>query len=355
MNNIPQKNNKQKHVLVAGGAGYIGSHTSTLLLQKGYKVTIIDNLINSSQKCIDRIKEIVGNKLSNNLSFYKVDLLNIIELNNILFSINNIDACIHFAGLKAVGESVKFPLLYYNNNLTGTFNLLNVLKKLNCNKIVFSSSATVYGKSIPPLTENSSVGIGITNPYGKTKYMLEEILKDLENSNLDLGVVILRYFNPVGAHPSGKLGESPNGIPNNLMPYIQQVAIGKREKLTIYGNDYDTHDGTGVRDYIHVQDLAEGHIAALKKLDASPNGFFTYNLGTGTGYSVLDMVKAMEKACNRKINYCIGKRRSGDLATVFCDPIKAKNELKWEAKLGLDDMCASAWKWQSTNPNGFDI
>ena len=354
MNNIPQKNTYKKHVLVTGGSGYIGSHTSTLLLQKGYKVTIIDNLINSSQKCIDRIKEIVGNKLSKNLSFFKVDLLNVEELNNILFSIDNIDACIHFAGLKAVGESVKFPLLYYNNNLTGTFNLLNVLKKLNCNKIVFSSSATVYGTSIPPLTENSTVGIGITNPYGKTKYMLEEILKDLANSDISLGVVILRYFNPVGAHPSGKLGESPNGIPNNLMPYVQQVAIGKREKLTIYGNDYDTHDGTGVRDYIHVQDLAEGHIAALTKLDTTPNGFFTYNLGTGTGYSVLDMVKAMEKACNKKINYCIGKRRPGDLATVFCDPIKAKNELKWEAKLGLDEMCSSAWKWQYTNPNGFD-
>lgn len=350
MNNLQNK----KHILVTGGSGYIGSHTSVLLLQKGYKVTIVDNLINSNQKSINRIREIVGNELSNNLSFYKIDLLDENKLYNTLSSLNQIDSCIHFAGLKAVGESVKLPLLYYHNNLTGTFNLLNVLQKINCNKIVFSSSATVYGSSKPPLYENSQVGIGITNPYGKTKYMLEEIFKDLVNSNNKNGVVILRYFNPVGAHPSGKLGESPNGIPNNLMPYVQQVAIGKREKLTIYGNDYDTHDGTGVRDYIHVQDLAEGHLAALTKLDNTSTGFFTYNLGTGTGYSVLDMVKAMEKASNKKINYIFGKRRPGDLASVFCNPLKAKNELNWEAKLGLDDMCSSAWKWQSTNPNGFD-
>jgi UDP-glucose 4-epimerase len=343
-----------KHVLVTGGAGYIGSHTTVQLLQNNYKVTIVDSLVNANPKSLDRVREIVGEELGKNLFFTKVDLVNRDELDKALAANAPYDACIHFAGLKAVGESVKIPLLYYHNNLTGTFFLIETMKKYGCQKIVFSSSATVYGTASPPLTESSQAGVGITNPYGRTKYMLEEVFRDVVKSDNEMGVVLLRYFNPVGAHPSGKIGESPNGIPNNLMPYVQQVAVGRREKLTVFGDDYDTHDGTGVRDYIHVEDLAAGHLAALKKLDATSTGCFTYNLGTGTGYSVLDMVKAMEKASGKSIPYTVGPRRPGDLASVYCNPVKAKEELGWTAKLGLDEMCSHAWNWQSNNPNGYE-
>jgi UDP-glucose 4-epimerase len=345
---------QQQHVLVTGGSGYIGSHTTVQLLNAGYKVTVIDSLVNSSPKSLDRVRALVGEERAKNLTFIEADLVDKPALEAALSSAGKIDSCIHFAGLKAVGESVKLPLLYYHNNLTGTFFLLEALKKQGCTKVVFSSSATVYGTAAPPLTESSQAGVGITNPYGRTKFMLEEIFRDVVRSDETFGVVLLRYFNPVGAHASGTIGESPNGIPNNLMPYVQQVAVGRREKLTVYGNDYDTHDGTGVRDYIHVEDLAAGHLAALKKLDKDPAGCFTYNLGTGTGYSVLDMVKAMEKAAGKEIPYVIGDRRPGDLASVYCDPVKAKEELGWEATLGLEEMCAHAWKWQSENPNGFD-
>ena len=344
----------QQHILVTGGSGYIGSHTTIQLLDAGYKVTVIDSLVNSNVKSLERVREIVGDEKAGNLNFIKVDMVDKPALAMALSTCGNIDACIHFAGLKAVGESVQKPLLYFHNNLTSTFFLLELMKSIGCKKIVFSSSATVYGTSSPPLTESSQAGVGITNPYGRTKFMLEEILRDVVRSDKDMGVVLLRYFNPVGAHPSGKIGESPNGIPNNLMPYVQQVAVGKREKLSVYGDDYDTPDGTGVRDYIHVQDLAAGHLAALKKLDKTPAGCFTYNLGTGTGYSVLDMVKGMEKACGKPIPYAIAPRRPGDLASVFCDPVKARDELGWSAKLGIEDMCADAWKWQSENPNGFE-
>eukprot|EP00942_MAST-04A_sp_MAST-4A-sp1_P012819 g12819.t1 len=342
-----------KHILVTGGAGYIGSHTVVQLLQNDYKVTVIDSLVNANPKSLDRVREIVGDDLGKNLSFVKVDLVNKDELDKALAANAPYDACIHFAGLKAVGESVKLPLLYYHNNLTGTFFLIETMKKYGCQKIVFSSSATVYGTAAPPLTESSQAGVGITNPYGRTKFMLEEVFRDVVKSDDQMGVVLLRYFNPVGAHPSGKIGESPNGIPNNLMPYVQQVAVGRREKLTVFGDDYETHDGTGVRDYIHVQDLAAGHLAALKKLDENNTGCFTFNLGTGTGYSVLDMVKAMEKASGKSIPYTVGPRRAGDLASVYCNPIKAKEELGWTAKLGLDEMCEHAWKWQSIVIGGF--
>ena len=318
-------------------------HTVIQLLLKGDKVTIIDNLSNSNQKVLNRIKLIVGNTLFQNLNFQKLDLCDEKNLNIFLSNQPKFDSCIHFAGLKAVGESVKLPLLYYHNNITGTIFLLKLLIKFKCYNFIFSSSATVYGNSNPPLTEDSQVGVGITNPYGSTKYMIEQIIKDLVKSEPKFKAVILRYFNPVGAHPSGQIGENPNGIPNNLMPYVQQVAIGKRERLTVFGNDYDTKDGTGVRDYIHVEDLANGHLAALNKLNNENVGCFVYNLGTGNGYSVLDMVKEMEKASNKKINYVIGDRREGDLATVICNPDKAKNELKWSAKKGLEEMCVDSW------------
>jgi UDP-glucose 4-epimerase len=345
---------KNQHILVTGGTGYIGSHTVIQLLLKGDKVTIIDNLSNSNHKVLERIKLIVGEKLFQNLNFKKLNLCDEQKLDKFLSNQPKFDSCIHFAGLKAVGESVKLPLLYYHNNITGTIFLLKLLIKYQCYNFIFSSSATVYGNSHPPLKEDSQVGIGITNPYGSTKYMIEQIIKDLVKSEPKFKAVILRYFNPVGAHPSGQIGENPNGIPNNLMPYVQQVVIGKREKLTIFGNDYNTKDGTGVRDYIHVEDLANGHLAAINKLNNENKGYFVYNLGTGNGYSVLDMVKQMEKASNRKINYVIGNRRQGDLSTVICNPDKANNELKWSAKKGLEEMCVDSWNWQSNNPNGFE-
>lgn len=342
-----------KNVLVTGGAGYIGSHTIIELLENNYKVYVLDNLVNSNIKVLDRINKIVGQKKYKNFYFYKNDLTKKISLKKKLNEIGKIDICIHFAGLKAVGESVENPLLYYNTNILSTLNLLECLEYCNCKKIIFSSSATVYGNSKSPLKEDSIVGNGLTNPYGKTKYMIEEILKDYSSSRKDFSVICLRYFNPIGAHPSGLIGENPNGIPNNLMPYIQQVLVGKREKLTIFGNDYQTKDGTGVRDYIHVVDLAKGHLAAVNKINKDKTGFFVYNLGNGKGYSVLDLVKMTEKLSGEKIPYVIGNRRKGDIDIVFCDPSKAKKNLKWSTEKNLEDMCRDSINWQINNINGY--
>ena len=335
-------------ILVTGGAGYIGSHTVVELLQTGKEVVVVDNLSNSSEKSLERVKEITGK----DVKFYKADILDREALEEI-FRNENIDSCIHFAGLKAVGESVEKPWEYYNNNITGTLVLLDVMKKHGCKNIIFSSSATIYGDpAFIPITEECPKGI-CTNPYGWTKSMLEQILTDVQKADKEWNVVILRYFNPIGAHISGRIGENPNGIPNNLMPYITQVAVGRLEKLGIFGNDYDTHDGTGVRDYIHVVDLAKGHVKALAKLEKG-SGLNIYNLGTGTGYSVLDMVKSFEKANGVPVPYVIKDRRPGDIATCYADAKKAKEELGWEAENGIEEMCRDSWRWQSNNPNGFE-
>ena len=335
-------------ILVTGGAGYIGSHTVVELLENGKEVVIVDNLCNSSEKSLERVKEITGK----DVKFYKADILDKTALEQI-FETENIESVIHFAGLKAVGESVAKPWEYYNNNITGTLVLLEVMKNHGCKNIIFSSSATVYGDpAFVPITEDCPKGV-CTNPYGWTKSMLEQILTDIQKADKEWNVVILRYFNPIGAHISGKIGENPNGIPNNLMPYITQVAVGKLQQLGVFGNDYDTHDGTGVRDYIHVVDLAKGHVKALKKLEENA-GLCLYNLGTGTGYSVLDMVKSFEKANGVPVPYAIKDRRPGDIATCYADATKAKNELGWEAENGIEEMCRDAWRWQSQNPNGFE-
>ena len=335
-------------ILVTGGAGYIGSHTVVELLEGGKDVVVVDNLSNSSEKSLKRVKEITGK----DVKFYKADILDKAALEEI-FEKEDIESCIHFAGLKAVGESVAKPWEYYNNNITGTLVLLDVMKKHNCKNIIFSSSATIYGDpAFVPITEECPKGI-CTNPYGWTKSMLEQILTDIQKADNEWNVVILRYFNPIGAHISGRIGENPNGIPNNLMPYITQVAVGKLEKLGVFGNDYDTHDGTGVRDYIHVVDLAKGHVKALAKLEKG-SGLNIYNLGTGTGYSVLDMVTSFEKANNVPVPYVIKDRRPGDIATCYADATKAKEELGWQAENGIEDMCRDAWRWQSQNPNGFE-
>lgn len=334
-------------VLVTGGAGYIGSHTVVELLNVGKEVVIVDDLSNSSEKVVDRIEEITGKRPK----FYKVNILDEKEFEKI-FEENKIDSIIHFAGFKAVGESVAKPLAYYTNNLVNTLIVLNTMKKYGVCNLVFSSSATVYGDPHTcPILENFP--LSTTNPYGSTKLMIEDMLRDITKADKELNIAILRYFNPVGAHESGRIGEEPNGIPNNLMPYITKVAIGKLEMLSVYGNDYPTHDGTGVRDYIHVVDLALGHLKALEKLETNP-GLVTYNLGTGKGYSVLDMVKAFGKACGHEIPYKIVERRPGDVAMCYADPTKAKNELGWEAKYDLDRMCADSWRWQSNNPNGYN-
>ena len=335
-------------ILVTGGAGYIGSHTVVELLQTGKEVVVVDNLSNSSEKSLERVKEITGKEVK----FYKADILDREALEEI-FRNEDIESCIHFAGLKAVGESVEKPWEYYNNNITGTLVLLDVMKKHGCKNIIFSSSATIYGDpAFIPITEECPKGI-CTNPYGWTKSMLEQILTDVQKADKEWNVVILRYFNPIGAHISGRIGENPNGIPNNLMPYITQVAVGRLEKLGIFGNDYDTHDGTGVRDYIHVVDLAKGHVKALAKLEKG-SGLNIYNLGTGTGYSVLDMVKSFEKANGVPVPYVIKDRRPGDIATCYADAKKAKEELGWEAENGIEEMCRDSWRWQSNNPNGFE-
>lgn len=333
-------------VLVTGGMGYIGSHTTVELLNEGQEVIIVDNLYNSKEIVLDRIKDITGKTPK----FYKYDLLNEEDIEKI-FKENNIDSVIHFAALKAVGESVQIPLEYYHNNLTSTLVLLRLMKKYNVKNFVFSSSATVYGEAeIVPITEESP--LSATNPYGRTKLMIEDILRDVYKSDNSWNIALLRYFNPVGAHESGTMGEDPSGIPNNLMPYITKVAIGELKELSVFGGDYPTHDGTGVRDYIHVVDLAKGHLKALAKLNEN-SGLVTYNLGTGTGYSVLDIVKAFSEASGRDLPYKIVDRRPGDIATCYAAPEKANNELGWKAEKGIKEMCEDSWRWQSNNPKGY--
>jgi UDP-glucose 4-epimerase len=335
-------------ILVTGGSGYIGSHTVLELLNAGYEVVVVDNLSNSSKKSLERVAELTGKEAK----FYEADIRDEEALKNI-FEKENIDSCIHFAGLKAVGESVSKPWLYYDNNVHGTLTLLKVMNDHNVKKIVFSSSATVYGApAFVPITEDCPIG-EITNPYGMTKRMLEIILTDMAKADPEWTVILLRYFNPIGAHKSGRIGENPNGIPNNLMPYITQVAVGKLPKLNVFGNDYDTPDGTGVRDYIHVVDLAVGHVKALAKL-APGSGLNIYNLGTGVGYSVLDIVKNFEEATGVKIPYEIQARRPGDIATCYSKADKAERELGWKAENGIKEMCADSWRWQSQNPNGYE-
>ncbi|NJD58884.1 MAG: UDP-glucose 4-epimerase GalE [Anaerolineae bacterium] len=334
------------NILVTGGAGYIGSHTCVELLNAGYQGTVVGNLSISKEESLHRVQELAGKKLS----FHKVDIRDREGLTSILKTYP-VHAVIHFAGFKAVGESVTIPLSYYDNNITGTLVLLEVMKEAAVKNIVFSSSSTVYGYSNNvPFKEYYP--LGAINPYGRTKLMIEEIMRDLHAAEPEWNIALLRYFNPVGAHPSGRIGEDPNGIPNNLMPYVAQVAVGRHPYVRVWGNDYPTLDGTGVRDYIHVMDLATGHIKALERLDENP-GLVTYNLGTGRGYSVLEVIKAFEKACGHNIPYQIMERRSGDAAISYCDPSRARTELNWIAQRGLDDMCRDAWRWQSQNPEGY--
>ena len=336
------------NILVTGGAGYIGSHTCVELLNSGFEVVVVDNYYNSSPKVLDRIKELTGK----DFKFYECDIRDTAGMDRV-FKENKIDAVIHFAGLKAVGESCEKPLEYYDNNIGGTLKLCDVMRNNGCKNIVFSSSATVYGmNNVSPLKETMKAG-GTTNPYGTTKYMIEIILEDICKADSEWNATLLRYFNPIGAHKSGRIGENPNGIPNNLMPYITQVAIGKRPFLSVYGDDYDTHDGTGVRDYIHVVDLAEGHVKAVENILESKKGVQIFNLGTGVGYSVLDIVKAFNKAYGKELPYKIAPRRAGDIAVCYSDPSKAKEELHWEAKRGIEEMCEDSWRWQSNNPNGY--
>ncbi len=335
-------------ILVTGGAGFIGSHTVVELQNAGYDVVVVDNLVNASAKVIGRVEAITGKKVP----FYETDIRDREGLTKI-FEEEKPDAVIHFAGLKAVGESVRLPWEYYENNIAGTLTLVDVMRSNHCKNIIFSSSATVYGDpAFVPITEECPKGT-CTNPYGWTKSMLEQILTDIQFADKEWNVVLLRYFNPIGAHESGTIGENPNGIPNNLMPYITQVAVGKLEKLHVFGNDYDTPDGTGVRDYIHVVDLALGHVKALKKIEPG-SGLSIYNLGTGVGYSVLDIVKNFEKATGKEVPYVIDPRRPGDIATCYSSAEKAKKELGWTAERGILEMCRDSWHWQSTNPNGYD-
>ena len=335
------------HILVTGGAGYIGSHTCVQLLNDGYEVTVVDNLCNSCEEALSRVEKITGKKMK----FYNVDMVDKEKLEGV-FAENSFDAVIHFAGLKAVGESVSMPLSYYHNNLYSTINLCELMAKYNVKKLVFSSSATVYGKPhTVPIVEDFP--LSCTNPYGRTKLMIEEILRDVAVADSEWDIAILRYFNPVGAHESGLIGEDPKGIPNNLMPYISQVAVGKRDYVHVFGNDYDTHDGTGVRDYIHVVDLADGHLRALEKI-TNHVGVVTYNLGTGQGYSVLDMIAAFSKACGKQLDYKIEARRPGDIDACYADPDKAKREIGFVAKKTLEDMCADSWRWQLNNPEGYN-
>jgi UDP-glucose 4-epimerase len=334
-------------ILVTGGAGYIGSHTCVELLNAGHDLVVVDNLSNSKEESLRRVKEITGKSTR----FYQTDLLDRDSLDQ-LFAENEVEAVVHFAGLKAVGESISIPLRYYHNNVTGTLVLCEVMQKHGVKNIVFSSSATVYGdpQSVPILED---FPLSATNPYGRTKLMIEEILQDLHSSDPSWNIALLRYFNPVGAHHSGMIGEDPEGIPNNLVPYISQVAVGKLPELQVFGNDYPTPDGTGVRDYIHVVDLAIGHLKALDKLRNAP-GVVVYNLGTGRGYSVLEVVQAFEKASGKHVPYKIVERRPGDVAASFADPGKAQKELGWEAERGIEEMCRDVWGWQSANPNGYE-
>lgn len=335
------------NVLITGGAGYIGSHTCVELLESGYDITVVDDLSNSSSKAVDRIKKITGR----NFPFYQADVNDINALDKI-FKENKLDAVIHFAGFKAVGESVEKPLEYYENNIESTLSLCRVMAENDVKNIIFSSSATVYGdpKEIP-ITEECPKGI-CTNPYGWTKWMIEQMLIDMAKADNDMKVTLLRYFNPIGAHKSGLIGEDPKGIPNNLLPYVAQVAVGKLPKINVFGNDYDTPDGTGVRDYIHVSDLARGHVLALKHMEKQ-TGVEVFNLGTGKGYSVLDVIKAFEKACGKELPCEIKPRRSGDIACCYCDPAKAEKVLGFKAEFGIDDMCRDSWNWQKSNPMGY--
>lgn len=334
-------------ILITGGAGYIGSHTALELLNKGYEVVVYDNLSNSSRESVKRVEELTGKKIA----FYEGDVLDEAALEK-MFTEQDVEAVIHCAALKAVGESVQKPLEYYHNNITGTLSLMKVMRKVGVKNIVFSSSATVYGSpEIIPITEDCPKG-QCTNPYGWTKSMMEQIMTDVQKAEPEWNVILLRYFNPVGAHKSGRIGEDPKGIPNNLMPYISQVAVGKLDKLGVFGDDYDTPDGTGVRDYIHVVDLAVGHVKAIQKIFDKP-GLAVFNLGTGKGYSVLDMVKAFSKASGKEVPYEIKPRREGDIAMCYADPKKAREELGWEAEHGLDEMCEDTWRWQSMNPDGY--
>lgn len=336
-------------ILVTGGAGYIGSHTCVELLNAGFEVVVVDNLCNSSRKSMERVMELTGKRLT----FYEADLLDRDALEQI-FDKEAIDAVIHFAGLKAVGESVGKPLEYYHNNITGTLVLCDVMRNHGVKSIVFSSSATVYGDpAFVPITEECPKG-EITNPYGRTKGMLEQILTDLHTADPEWKVMILRYFNPIGAHKSGRIGEDPKGIPNNLLPYITQVAVGKLERLGVFGNDYDTPDGTCIRDYIHVVDLADGHVKALEKMAQNKGGVWVYNLGTGTGYSVLDVIHAFEEANGLRIPYVLMERRPGDVPQCYAAPLKAEKELGWSAERDLKDMCRDSWNWQKSNPQGYE-
>ena len=335
-------------ILVTGGAGYIGSHTCVELLNAGYDVVVVDNLYNASAKALDRVREITGK----DLTFYEADVLDAPKMDEI-FKKEQVDCVIHFAGLKAVGESVVKPLEYYKNNINGTLVLCEAMRKNGCKNIIFSSSATVYGNpAFIPITEECPKGTP-TNPYGWTKWMIEQILTDLHTADPEWNVILLRYFNPIGAHKSGPMGEDPKGIPNNLLPYVAQVAIGKLKCLGVFGDDYDTPDGTGVRDYIHVVDLAAGHVKAINKIKENP-GVKIYNLGTGKGYSVLDVVKAFSKACGHDVPYEIKPRRAGDISTCYSDASLAKKELGWEAKYDIDEMCEDSWRWQTMNPNGYE-
>ena len=336
------------NILLTGGAGYIGSHTIIELDKQGHSVVVVDNLVNSNKEALRRVGEIIGK----NIPFVQADVRDRVAMEAV-FADNAIDAVIHFAGLKAVGESVAKPLEYYENNMNATFVLLDVMRSHGCKNIIFSSSATVYGNPAEiPITEDCPKG-QCTNPYGQTKSMLEEVLKDVQKADPEWNVVLLRYFNPIGAHKSGRIGENPNGIPNNLMPYITQTAVGLRKELGIFGNDYDTPDGTGVRDYIHVVDLASAHVAALQAIQRNC-GLAVYNIGTGRGYSVLDVVKAFEKVNNVNVPYSIKPRRPGDIATCYCNPAKAKAELGWEAEYDIEDMCRDSWNWQKNNPRGYE-
>ncbi|MBQ2303922.1 MAG: UDP-glucose 4-epimerase GalE [Bacteroidales bacterium] len=335
-------------ILLTGGAGFIGSHTLVELYQAGHTAVVVDNLSNSSNESLKRVAELCEVE---EIPFYQVDIRDKEGLEKVMTA-HKFDACIHFAGLKAVGESVEKPWLYYENNINGTLVLMKMLEKHNCKNIIFSSSATIYGEPAEmPITENCPKGV-CTNPYGWTKSMLEQVLTDIQKADKEWNVVLLRYFNPIGAHKSGRIGENPNGIPNNLMPYITQVAIGKREKLNVFGNDYDTADGTGVRDYIHVVDLAKAHVSALKAIDKNC-GLEIYNVGTGRGYSVLEVVKAFEKANDLKVAYEIKERRLGDIAECYCNPQKIERELGWKAENDLEDMCRDSWNWQKNNPEGY--
>ena len=332
-------------ILVTGGCGYIGSHTTLELLKKGYNVVVVDNFSNSSYESLKRVQWLTGKEVT----FYEADIRNSAKMEAI-FKAHQFDAVIHFAAFKSVGESVRLPLKYYDNNISGTVELLRIMDKYNVKKIIFSSSATVYGDPERlPVDENCR--LSTTNPYGATKLMMEMIMQDVSKADKEWNIVLLRYFNPVGAHESGLIGEDPKGIPNNLMPFVAQVASGKHDCINVFGNDYDTPDGTGVRDYIHVVDLALGHIAAIENCNDS--GVHIYNLGTGRGYSVMEMIRAFEKACGKTLPYKICPRRPGDIGTCYAAPDKAKKELHWEAKFGIEEMCASQWKWQSNNPDGY--